>query len=81
MSALRFSKFRFEFRDTEVTNHNLCRNSQSEDSNGKSSSTGTDQADHVDQAGQMQIKQDKCRLSGSCRRESDQTNQIIYYNL
>ena len=73
MSALRFSKFRFEFRDTEVTNHNLCRNSQSEASNGKISSTGTDQADHADQ--------DKCRSSGLCRKESDQTDQIIYYNL
>ena len=51
-------------------------------SNSKSSSSRTDQADHdADQAGQVQIRRDKCissRSSGSCRREPD---QIIYYNL
>ena len=50
-------------------------------SNGKISSSGTDQADHADQTGQVQIKRDKCRSSGSCMRKIDQTDQIIYYNL
>ena len=50
-------------------------------SNSKSSSVGTYQADHADQAGQVQIKRDKCRSSGSYRRKPDQTDQIIYYNL
>ena len=49
--------------------------------NGKSSSSGTDHADHADQAEQKQIKRDKYRSNKSYRREANQTDQIIYYNL
>ena len=49
--------------------------------NGKSSSSVADQADHADHAGQVQIKRDKCRTSGSCMRNADETDKVIYYKL
>ena len=35
-----------------------------------------DQAVQIKQI--MQIKQDKCRSSGSCRRDADQAGQVIF---
>ena len=49
--------------------------------NGKSSSSVADQSDHADQAGQVQIKQDKCITSKLCRRNAYQADKVIYYKL
>ena len=44
---------------------------------GKSNSCVADQADHADKAGQVQIKRNKCRTSGPCRRNADHRTLFI----